>query len=78
MTLRNAHLVSRADGLDGTLRSSLVAVQKLGPDRYRQVIDIHVSRRDGSTVEAVTISETSDEECSMGEVQVLVVERRIE
>ena len=52
---------------------SRIASQRTGPDRYRQVYDIHFATADGKDVEAITVSDASQEECSMGDVRVLRV-----
>lgn len=49
-----------------------------GKDRFTQVHDIRFFLRTGGVVEVITVNTVSSEECSMGEIEVLLVSRRLE
>jgi hypothetical protein len=58
-------------------KSKKLAYEKIGKDLYRQVHLVTFQRKDGSVIEAVTLSDASSEECSMGNIQVFVVSKKI-
>ncbi len=49
-----------------------------GKDHFTQVHDIRFFLRTGGVVEVITVNPVSSQECSMGEIEVLLVSRRLE
>jgi hypothetical protein len=75
--LKNAKLVTN-DQIDFTkTKAVLIASQQIGPDLWHQVHLVSYQRKDGSTVQAITVSDASREECSLSDVQVFVVSERL-
>lgn len=70
--LKNAGVIDNRTDADHA-RHTRIASQRIGPDLYRQVYDVHFPRPDGRDIEVITISDASLQECSMGEVRVLRV-----
>jgi hypothetical protein len=55
-----------------------LAVQPIGKDLWRQIQHIRFVETSGKTIEVITDSEFSSEECSMGDVQVYVISRYLD
>jgi hypothetical protein len=73
--LKNAGMVTN-DEIDFDKTTSVrVASEKIGKDLYRQVHRVRYTKKDGSVIEAITVSNASHQECSMSDVQVFVVAR---
>lgn len=72
--LKNAGITDPTKLDEQKTRATLPASEKVGNDLYRQVYDItfHEKAGDG-TIEVITSSEASSQECSMGAVDVFVV-----
>ena len=51
----------------------LLSQQQVGKDLYRQIHEVTFALKSGSIVRAITTSDASSEECSMGNVKVRVV-----
>jgi hypothetical protein len=59
------------DQVDFTRTASiLIASQKIASDLYRQVFEVTYSLKSGGVVKAITVSDASNEECSMSDVKV--------
>jgi hypothetical protein len=58
-------------------RVARVASEKIGKDLYRQVHKVHFTEKSGSTIDVITVSDASSEECSMGGVEVYVIARQL-
>ena len=58
-------------------RSVRIASEQIGRDLYRQVHRVTFGLKDGRTIEVLTISDASHEECSMSDVTVFVVAKRL-
>jgi hypothetical protein len=54
-----------------------LASEKIGKDLYRQVHYIVFTEKSGNTIEVITVSEASNEECSMGDVDVFVISKHL-
>ena len=72
-TLKNAGLVS-SDTTDFTKTKTVrLASEKIAKNLYRQVHLIKFTDTLGNSVEAITVNEVSNEECSMSHVEVFAV-----
>jgi hypothetical protein len=75
--LKNAGITTN-DRLDFTkTKITLLASELIGKDRYRQVHHVVFAERSGDTIEVITRSDASSEECSMGAVDVFVVSKHL-
>jgi hypothetical protein len=54
---------------------SRIASEKISDTTYRQVHHVIFTETDGGTIETITISDATIDECSMGEVDVYRVEK---
>jgi len=71
--MKNAGIV-RNDQIDfSRTKVRRIASSKVGRNLWKQVHLVEYFRKDGSILEAITVSDASDEECSMGDVQTFVV-----
>jgi hypothetical protein len=74
--LFDAHITS-PDKLDESkTRAVRLASEPIGRDLYQQVYDITFRERTGRVIEVITSSKASNEECSMGSVDVFTVSNR--
>ena len=77
VAMKNAKIVTN-DQIDfSRTRVTRIASEKIGPDLWRQVHLVQYFRRDGSALEAIAVSDSSQEECSMGEVQTFVISEKL-
>lgn len=75
--MKNAGLVDN-DILDFTKTKVIrLASEKVGKDVYRQVHLVHFIKKSGEKVDAITVNEVSHQECSMSDVDVYVVSKRL-
>jgi hypothetical protein len=75
--LKSAGILKQAD-LDFTAtKTERIASEKIGQDLYRQIQLVTFRRKDGRTLEAITVSDASSEECSMGNVQIFLISKRL-
>jgi hypothetical protein len=58
-------------------RTTRIASQKIGNDLYRQIHHVIFTEKSGKTIEVITQNDASNQECSMGAVDVFVVSRHI-
>lgn len=75
--LKNAGLIDIPSVIEAQTKAVRLASEKVGKDLYQQVYDITFHTKDGKTVEVVTKSQASSEECSMSRVDVYVVSQKI-
>ncbi|KVM61507.1 hypothetical protein WJ59_28260 [Burkholderia gladioli] len=75
--LKNAGMTDPTELDESRTKAKLIAPEKVGKDLYRQVYDITYRERTGNTIEIITSSEASSEECLMSGVDVYVVSRKI-
>ena len=75
--LKNAGLIDIPSVIDAQTRAVRLASEKIGKDLYQQVYDITFQTKDGKTIEVITNSQASSEECSMRGVDVYVVSKKI-
>lgn len=54
-----------------------LASEKVGKDLYRQIHLITFTQQNGEVIEVITNSDASHEECSMSDVQVYVISKRL-
>jgi len=72
-SLKNAKIIDN-DKFDFTkTKVSRMASEKIGKDFYRQVHLVKFFEKNGKEVLVITLSDSSNEECSMGKVQVFVI-----
>jgi hypothetical protein len=75
--LKNAGLIDIPSVIEAQTRAVRLASEKIGKDLYQQVYDITFQTKDGKTIEVITNSQASSEECSMSGVDVYVVSTKI-
>ena len=75
--LKNAGLIDIPSVIEAQTKAVRLASEKIGKDLYQQVYDITFHTRDGKTIEVITKSRASSEECSMSGVDVYVVSNKI-
>lgn len=75
--LKNAGLIDIPSVIDAQTRAVRLAFEKIGKDLHQQVYDIIFHTSDGKTIEVITNSRASSEECSMSAVDVFVVSTKI-
>lgn len=75
--LKNAGIVEPATIDESQTQAKRLASEKIGADLFQQVYDITFHAKDGGTIEVVTSSRASSQECSMGAVDVYVVSRHL-
>jgi hypothetical protein len=75
--LKNAGLIDIPSVIEAQTRAVRLASEKIGKDLHRQVYDITFYTKDGKTIEVITNSRASSEECSMSAVDVYVVSKKI-
>ena len=72
-TLKNAKIIEN-DKFDFTkTKVSRITSEKVGKNLYKQVHLVKFFDKKGKEVSAITVSDASNEECSMGKVQVFVI-----
>jgi hypothetical protein len=54
-----------------------LASEKIGDDLYRQIHLVTFKEKNGGTINVITVSDASFEECSMSDVEVYVVSRKL-
>jgi hypothetical protein len=75
--LKNAGLIDIPSVNEAQTKAVRLASEKIGKDLHQQVYDITFHTKDGKTVEVITKSRASSEECSMSAVDVYVVSTKI-
>jgi hypothetical protein len=75
--LKNAGLIDIPSVIEAQTKAVRLASEKIGKDLHQQVYDITFRTRDGKTIEVITNSRASSEECSMSAVDVYVVSKKI-
>jgi phage-related protein len=63
--------------IEAQTKAVRLASEKIGKDLHQQVYDITFHTRDGKTIEVITKSQASSEECSMSGVDVYLVSTKI-
>ncbi len=75
--LKNAGLVTNYNlDFDKTTVTRL-ASERVGDDLYRQIHRVSFVRKSGAKLEAITVNDASNEECSMSGVDVYVIEKML-
>jgi len=75
--LKNAGTIDN-DVLDFTkTRVTRLASEKIGKSLYRQVHLVRFFKKSGERIDAITVNEVSHQECSMSDVDVYVVSKRL-
>lgn len=74
-TLRNAGLIDNSQVDFSRTKVLRLASEKIGKDLYRQVHVVTFFRLDGTEIEAITVNDASNEECSMSGVKVFLIGR---
>jgi hypothetical protein len=75
--LKNAGLIDIPSVIEAQTKAVRLASEKIGKDLHQQVYDITFHTKDGKTIEVITKSRASSEECSMSGVDVYVVAKKI-
>jgi hypothetical protein len=75
--LRNAGMTTNADLDFSKTRVNRIASEQIDKDLHRQVHRIVFTTRKGEPIEVITVSDASNEECSMSGVEVFVVKSRL-
>jgi hypothetical protein len=75
--LKNAGLIDIPSVIEAQTKAVRLASEKVGKDLHQQVYDITFHTKDGKTIEVITNSQASSEECSMSGVDVYVVSKKI-
>jgi hypothetical protein len=77
VAMKNAKIVTN-DQIDfSRTRVTRIASEQIGPDLWRQVHLVQYFRRDGSALEAIAVSDSSQDECSMGDVKTFVISTKL-
>ena len=75
--MKNAGLAKNEE-IDFTLTKTVrLTSEKIGKDLFRQVYLVTFFRKEGPYLQALTLSDASSEECSMGNVRVFVVSQEL-
>jgi len=75
--MKNAGLANN-EQIDFKLSKTVrLTSERIGKDLFRQVYLITFIRKEGPPLQALTISDASSEECSMGNVRVFVVSQEL-
>ncbi len=75
--MKNAGLTTN-DEIDFNLTKTVrLTSERIGKDLFRQVYLVTFFRKEGPYLQALTISDASSEECSMGNVRVFVVSQEL-
>ena len=75
--LKNAGITNN-DKLDfSKTRTVRLTSEKVGDDLFRQIHRVTFVDKSGGTVEVITSNEASNEECSMGPVEVFVISQQL-
>ncbi|EIG56703.1 hypothetical protein FXB41_23055 [Bradyrhizobium canariense] len=75
--LKNAGLIDIPSVIEAQTKAVRLASEKIGKDLHQEVYDITFHTKDGKTIEVITKSQASSEECSMSGVDVYVVAKKI-
>lgn len=75
--LKNAGLIDIPSVIEAQTKAVRLASEKIRKDLYQQVYNITFHTRDGKTIEVITNSRASSEECSMSGVEIYVVSEKI-
>ncbi len=75
--LKNAGIVTNASVDFPHVQSRRLTSQRIGRDLWRQVHRVTIPLRRGGAISALAISDASSDECSMGDVQVYIISRKL-
>ena len=75
--LKNAGITNNDNVVWGQRKVVRLASEKIGKDLYRQVHRVTFPQTDGSVIEVITVSDASQDECSMSDVDVFVVSQHL-
>lgn len=76
--LKNAGITNNDNINFGLTRVKRIASEKIGDDLYRQVHLVTYIEKTGREIEVITTNDASNEECSMSDVQIYVVEKKLD
>ena len=66
------------DTIDFTKTTSVrIASQQIGKDLFHQVHLVTFTKKDGETIQVITVNDASNQECSMSGVEVFVVSKKL-
>lgn len=75
--LKNAGVIDN-DSLDVTkTKITRLASERIGKTLYRQVHLVRFIKKSGESIDAITVNDVSPQECSMSDVDVYLVSRRL-
>lgn len=75
--LKNENLLSNENVNFSKTVVSRIASEKIGSDLYKQVHLVRFTKTDGNTLSAITVNDVSSEECSMSDVDIYVINKKI-
>lgn len=76
-TLKNAGVTDPKSIIHDSIKAILLAAEPVGRGVYKEVYDITYRERNGRIIEVVTLNNASDEECSLSNVDVLIVSKHL-
>ncbi|WP_374029433.1 hypothetical protein [Bdellovibrio bacteriovorus] len=72
-TLKNSKIIDNDKFNFSKTKVSRIASEKIGKNLYKQVHFVKFYEKKGQELSVITVSDSSNEECSMGKVQVYVI-----
>jgi hypothetical protein len=75
--LKNEGLIDSKLVNDDKTEVKQLASEKLGTDLYREIYLIKYIEKSGNEIEVITINDTSSEECSMSDVEVFLITKKL-
>ena len=75
--LQNEGLIKRETLDESRTKATRLAVEKIGKDLYRQIFDIVIFQKDGTSFEVITDNQSSSEECSVSPVTIYLVSKNL-
>ncbi|NUN04304.1 MAG: hypothetical protein HUU57_00965 [Bdellovibrio sp.] len=76
-SLKNANLIDNDKFDFEKTKVTRINSEKIGKDLYKQVHLVKFFEKSGKTLSALTVSESSNEECSMGKVNVFDISHEL-
>ena len=75
--LKNAGVTDN-DKLDfSKTKTKRLASEKIGKNLYRQIHHVRFTEKSGNVLEVITVNDAADDECSMGDVDVYLIAKRL-
>jgi hypothetical protein len=77
VVLKNSGAVSPKNIDYDKTKTVLLSTQKISDDLYKEIHHITFFKKDGETIEVITVNDTSSEECSMSGVDIYLIDKKI-